>query len=300
MLPVPWMELRHLRYFVAVADELNFRKAAEELSITRPALSKQIKDLEIELGVRLLERDTVSVSLTKAGEIFLHDARDLLKRSARAIERAKEAEIGRLGKLRIGSIGVIATDFLPSALQVFHQRYPGVEVAFVELQPAEQLDALDSGIIDVAFAFGPDPVSQSADKDLLCVINSRFGVAVSRHHPWANREEIPIGEIHEETMLCLGSGPRSHRDQVLRFCTEEGHVPQRSRTIDGFDALVTLVAANQGISMMPVVLDLKSQGIVILPIRSKAPFEFRMWAVWKLDSPPQVVRHFVQLLEERI
>jgi DNA-binding transcriptional LysR family regulator len=294
------MELRHLRYFVAVADELNFRKAAETLSITRPALSKQIKDLENEIGVRLLERDTVSVSLTKSGEIFLHDARDLLKRAVKAVERASEAETGRLGKLRIGSIGVIATDFLPSALQVFHQRYPGVEVTFVELQPAEQLDALDSGAIDVAFAFGSDPVAQSADKDLLRVINSRFGVAVSRHHPWADRGEIPIGDIKDETMLWLGNGPRSHRDQVLRFCQAEGHVPQRSRTIDGFDALVTLVAAEQGISMMPVVLDLTSQGIVILPIRSKNPFEFLMWAVWKLDSPPQVVRHFVQLLEERI
>ncbi len=294
------MELRHLRYFVAVANELNFRKAAETLSITRPALSKQIKDLESEIGVRLLERDTVSVSLTKAGEIFLNDARDLLKRAAKAIERATEAETGHLGKLRIGSIGVIATAFLPAALQVFHKRYPGVELTFVELQPAEQLDALDSGAIDVGFAFGADPVGQSDDKDLLCVINSRFGVAVSRHHPWATRDEIVVEEIKNETMLWLGNGPRSHGDEILRFCQAEGHVPQRSRNIDGFDSIVTLVAADQGITMMPLVLDLTSQGIVILPIRSKSIFEFRMWAVWKLDSPPQVVRHFVQLLEERI
>ena len=300
MLPVPRMELRHLRYFVAVADELNFRKAAETLSITRPALSKQIKDLESEIGVRLLERDTVSVSLTKAGEIFLNDARDILKRAAKAVERATEAETGRLGKLRISSIGVIATEFLPATLQIFHKRYPGVEVEFVELQPDEQLDAIDSGRIDVGFAFGSDPVAQSDEKDLLCVINSHFGVAVSRHHPWASRNEIPTEDLKNETMLWLGNGPRSHRDEVLRFCQSEGHVPQRSRIIDGFDALVTLVAADQGISMMPVVLDLTSQGIVILPIRSKSVFEFRRWAVWKLDSPPQVVRHFVQLLEERI
>ena len=293
------MELRHLRYFVAVAEELNFRKAAELLSISRPALSKQIKDLENEIGVRLLERDTVSVSLTKAGEVFQNDARALLAHAAKAIERAKDAEAGRAGKLRIGSVGVIATDFLPATLQVFHKRYPGVEVGFVEMQPQEQLEALDTGAIDVGFAYGSDPVGQS-DKDLLCVISSQFGMAVSRHHPWAQLESIDLSGIKSETMLCLGNGPRSHREEVHHFCATEGYAPPKVRTIDGFDSLLTLVAADQGITMLPKVLDLSSQGIVILPMVSKAIFEFKMWAVWQRDSPSQVVRHFIKLLQERI
>lgn len=294
------MELRHLRYFVAVAEELNFRKAAETLSISRPALSKQIKDLENEIGVVLLDRDTVHVSLTKAGEVFQHDARRLLSLAEKAVVRASEAQAGMIGRLRIGSIGVIAVDFLPAALQVFHKRYPGVEVDFVEMQPEDQLEAIDSGEIDVGFAFGSDPVSGAEDKDLLCVINSRFGIALSRHHPLANRTELDVSDLSPQTMLCLGNGTRSHREEIVRFCSEEGHTPSRFRTVDGFDALVTLVSADQGITMMPVVLDLSTQGIVIVPVKSKSVFEFRMWAVWKLDSPPQVVRNFVDLLQERI
>lgn len=293
------MELRHLRYFVAVGDLLNFRKAAESLSISRPALSKQIKDLETEIGVRLLERDTVSVSLTKAGEVFLDDARELLERSQKAIDRATQAQAGRLGKLRIASVGVIATDFLPSTLQNFHKRFPDADVAFVEMQPQEQLDALDRGTIDVGFAYGSDPVTQ-ADKELLRVIRSQFGIALSRHHPLASQEGISLADIKHETLLCFGNGPRTHREEVQRFISEQGYPIPKIRSLDGFDGLVTLVAANQGISMFPHVLDLTSQGIVNRPILANSPFEFQMWAVWNRDSQSQLVRHFIDLLKKSV
>lgn len=288
-----------MRYFVAVADELNFRKAAETLSITRPALSKQIKDLESEIGVKLLDRDTVSVSLTKAGEVFREDALELLGRANRAIERANDAQRGRLGKLRIASIGIIATEFLPATVQVFHKRYPDVEVAFVEMLPVEQIDALHGGAVDVGFAFGPEARTQS-DQERLCVINSRYGIAVSRHHPWAKRESIELREIQHEPILCFSHGPRSHREEIFRFCSDEGFIPSKVRSVEGFDSLVTLVAADQGISLFPKVLDLAPQGVVILPIKSKAVCEFKMWAVWQRDSTSTLVKNFIQLLSERI
>lgn len=293
------MELRHLRYFVAVGDLLNFRKAAESLSISRPALSKQIKDLETEIGVRLLDRDTVSVSLTKAGEVFLDDSRDLLERSQRAIDRATQAQAGRLGKLRIASVGVIATDFLPSTLQMFHKQFPEVDVAFVEMQPIEQLDALDQGTIDVAFAYGEDPVPK-ADKNLLKVISSHFGISMSRHHRLANQDSISLADIKNETMLCFGNGPRSHREEVQRFITHAGFSLPKIRSFDGFDPLVTLVSAGQGITMLPLVLDLTSQGIVNRPIDSESPFAFKMWAVWQRDTPSLLVQHFIELLKQRV
>lgn len=133
------MELRHLRYFVAVADELNFRKAAERLNVTRPALSKQIKDLEEETGLHLLERDTVSVALTDAGSVFLAEARAILSDVENAVALAREAQDGRRGELRIGSAGQIAASFLPEALRAFRSTFPDVEVVFVEMTPPEQL-----------------------------------------------------------------------------------------------------------------------------------------------------------------
>lgn len=295
------MELRHLRYFVAVAEELSFRKAAQRLHISRPALSKQVKDLEDEIAVKLLDRDTVNVSLTKAGEIFLEDSQKLLFQAEQAIERATQAQSGHRGKLRIGSVGIIATDFLPKTLKIFHQKYPGVEVAFVEMLPAEQLDALASGKIDIGFAYGK-AVANMASLRSLCVIHSIYGIAVSRQHPLAKRKQITLREVRGETLLCLGGdGRSSHRESIYQIYSAEGTRPSKTRQIEGFDSMVTLIAADQGISLLPLVLDLATQDIVIIPIAATAAdLDFHMWAVWQRHLPSHHIKHFVQLLEERV
>lgn len=295
------MELRHLRYFVAVGEELNFRKAAARLHISRPALSKQIKDLESEIAVRLLDRDTVSVALTQAGEIFLDDARKILTHAQNAVVRAHEAQSGHRGRLRIGSVGIIATDFLPKTLKIFHQKFPGVEVGFVEMLPAEQLDALANGRIDIGFAYGKDVESMISLRSL-CVIRSTFGVALSRQHPLAGRTSVAITEVAGETLLCLGGeGRSSHREALITIYQQDGSRPGKVRQVDGFDTLVTLIAADQGVSLLPRVLDLGKQDIVIVPIAvTAADLDFHMWAVWKRDLPSHHIKHFIQLLEERV
>ncbi len=295
------MELRHLRYFVAVAEELSFRKAAQRLHVSRPALSRQIKDLEEEIAVKLLERDTVSVSLTKAGEIFLEDSQKLLAQAELAVERANEAQSGHRGKLRIGSVGIIATDFLPKTLRIFNQKYPGVEVSFVEMLPVEQLDALAKGRIDIGFAYGK-AVENMPSLRSLCVIHSIYGLAVSRQHPLARRKKITLKEVRAETLLCLGGDGRStHRDTICGFYADEAVKPAKVRRVDGFDSLVTLIAADQGISLLPLVLDLANQGVVIIPIEATtADLDFHMWAVWQRHMPSRHIKHFVQLLEERL
>lgn len=294
------MELRHLRYFVAVAEDLNFRKAAGRLHISRPALSKQIKDLEDEMSVRLLERDTVSVSLTKAGEIFLTDAREVLSQADEAVSRARDAQAGNLGSLRIGSVGVIATDFLPGTLKLFHQNHPEVEVSFVEMLPPEQLDALTAGKIDIAFAYGQN-AGNLPGLESLCVIQSTFGVAVSKLNSCKGCTRVPLQKVMGKTLLCLGQEKHSvHREDTLRFFASEGLKPSKIRQVEGFDSLITLVAADQGVALLPLVLDLESQGVTIVPLESDhTDFEFRMWAVWQANSPSLLVRQFVQLLEQR-
>lgn len=294
------MELRHLRYFVAVAEDLNFRKAAERLHISRPALSKQIKDLEEEISVKLLERNTVSVSLTKAGEVFLADAREVLDLAEQAVGRAGHAQAGNLGSLRIGSVGVISTDFLPGALKRFHQAHPDVEVTFVEMLPTEQLGALATGLIDIAFAYGQN-AGNIPGQESLCVIQSTFGVAVSKLNQCKGCTQVPLEKVIGKTLLCLGKESRSvHREDILRIFASEGLKPTKIRQVEGFDSLVTLVAADQGVTLLPLVLDLESQGVTIVPLESRQTnFEFRMWAVWQANNPSLLVRQFIQLLEER-
>lgn len=292
------MELRHLRYFVAVAEELSFRKAAQRLNISRPALSKQIKDLESEIAVKLLDRDTVNVSLTQAGEVFLEDSQKLLLHAGHAIERAQQAQSGHRGRLRIGSVGIIATDFLPKALKIFHQKYPGVEVAFVEMLPAEQLAALAAGKIDIGFAYGNE-VANNASLRSVCVIHSVYGVAMSRQHPLAARKEITLEEVRQEPLLCLGRS--GHGETICQFYAAAGIKPAKVRQVDGFDSLVTLIAADQGVSLFPHVLDLANQDIVIIPITAGGSnLDFHMWAVWQRHMPSRHIKHFVQLLEERV
>lgn len=289
-----------MRYFVAVAEELNFRKAAERLNVSRPALSKQVKELEEEMRVRLLERDTVSVSLTKAGEVFLEDARRVLDLAERAVIRAVEAGEGSRGRLRIGSVGVIARDFLPGTLKRFREELPGVEVEFVEMLPAEQIAELERGRIDIGFAYGTD-VENRPHLESLKVIHSTFGVGLSRTHRLARRKRVSLEDIAEETMLCLGHGKRSvHREEVLKFCCAQQAEFAKVRSVDGFDSLVTLLAADQGVSLLPIVLNLENQGVTILPLaKTSEPFEFEMWAVWRGGGSSGPVARFVGMLEER-
>lgn len=294
------MELRHLRYFAAVSDELNFRRAAKRLNISPPALSKQIRDLEEELAVKLLDRDTKSVRLTKAGEVFREDALIILEKSEQAAIRAREAYSGHRGELRIGSAGIISSDFLPRTLKTFRSRYPQVKVTFADIVPAEQLAALASGIIDIAFAYG-DEGSEIGTLNRLCVIHSRYGLAVSAHHPFAARSSISLNEISPEGFLCVGNGGRSsHSIAISRIFAQEGMAGPRQRFINGFDSLITLLAADQGLSFLPKVLDLQKQNITIIPIEAEnAVLDFRMWAVWNGDYGTRHIQHFVELLEEK-
>lgn len=297
----PRMELRHLRYFVAVAEELSFRKAAQRLGISRPALSKQVKDLEEEISVKLLDRDTVSVSLTTAGELFLKDSRKLLVRTERAIERAKQAQSGNRSKLRIGSLGIITPELLPKMLQLFNQMYPGVEVSFFEMLPAEQLDALAKSRIDIGFAHGKQVLNITSLRSL-CVVHSYFGVAVSSRHALADKERVTLKETRGETLLCLGGDELSgHRETICQIYPEEELRPSKIQQVENFESMVKLIAANQGITLLPHVLDLTDQGVVIIPIvGTKVDLDFHMWAVWQRHLPSSHIKHFVELLEMRM
>src|SRR5215471_3790909 len=149
------MELRHLRYFVAVAEELHFGRAAARVHIAQPALSRQIRSLEDEMKLRLFERDRRRVSLTAAGVVFLDEVKGLMEQLERAVESARRAARGERGTLRIAYVPAVAYAGLPEIVRAFRQRVPDVEVRLQETHPARQIEALLAGRIDVGFARGP-------------------------------------------------------------------------------------------------------------------------------------------------
>jgi DNA-binding transcriptional LysR family regulator len=296
------MELRHLRYFVVVAEELNFRRAAERLNISRPALSKQIRDLEEEIGVTLMERNTVRVALTEAGKTYLVDARAILSHVERAQILAREVQSGRRGHLLIASVGPIAAGFMPEAVKSFGEEFPDVDVGFVEMSPPEQLDALANGLIHIGFAYGKKAMLPRGLKSMR-ILQSKFAVAMYHGHPLADRTNVTLGDISRETLLCLGRESDSKHCRDIRvFFAAEGVTHGPARYIQGFDSLLTMIAANQGVALMPRIIDLnRVQGIVLKPlVTTRAEIDFSMWAVWKSEEASPLVGKFLQRLRERL
>jgi DNA-binding transcriptional LysR family regulator len=154
------VELRHLKYFIAVAEELNFTRAAEKLHLAQPSLTRQIHDLEEELGVRLFDRTKYRVSLTKEGKAFLADAERLIALSVESVKTVQRLSRGESGQLNLGYLFKLAFDLLPSSLTRFYERCPEVSVNLFDMSPAEQLRALESRKIDLGFiGLRPPPMN---------------------------------------------------------------------------------------------------------------------------------------------
>ena len=293
------MELRHLRYFVVVAEELNFRRAAEKLHVTRPALSKQIKDLEDELGVRLLERNTVRASLTDAGRVYLASAREILEKAQLAATEAREAAAGRCGSLTIGSAGALAPIILPNALKGFHETYPDVEVIMEESPIPEQMAALAAGRLQIAFSFEENGINNPQFKSV-SVLQSPLGIAVGHGHRLARAPYISLEELKGENMVCIGTECESeHADHVRRLLAGTGIKPKRFRYCQGFDSVVAIIASGHGISLMLKAIETyRAQEMKIIPLQTaKAEQEFHLWAVWRRDESSQLVHNFIKTLK---
>lgn len=197
------MELRHLRYFVAVAEELNFRRAATRLHVAQPSLGRQVRDLEEELGEPLLERDRRRVALTTAGRVFLDKARELLVGAETAIHATREAGRQARGALRIGNVGMLAAPFLPGSLAAFRQRFPCVDVEIFEMTMDEQVDALLAGTIQVGFVVRVPGAPLVSGLQVRTVLSCAVAVALPTRHPRAAARTLPLKSLAAERFLDL-------------------------------------------------------------------------------------------------
>ncbi|MQA87121.1 MAG: LysR family transcriptional regulator [Streptosporangiales bacterium] len=284
------VELRHLRYFVAVADELHFGRAAERLHIVQPALSKQISALEKDLGVQLFERTKRRVCLTEAGAIFLEEAREVLAQAGLAAERARSAARGQRGVLTIGFITPALISVLPPALRAYRQRYPDVRLVLRESpnRPAVQ------GVLDNQFhlAFIRLPIE---DTSLCCetVLEEPVVLAVPDDHELAEMEEIPLAALADEPFVMI---PRSQEpvlyDYNVAMCLDAGFSPRIVHEANTTLVAVGLVAGGIGIAFVPAsTQQIVRPGLVYRRIRQPTPL-FRLGVVWQPDPSP-VVKAFL-------
>lgn len=290
------MELRHLRYFVAVAEEGSFRQAAEErIFVSQPALSRQIQRLEDELDARLFERTGRGVNLTRAGETLLEEARRMLRGAERAEEHVRLAAEGKSGRLRVGFVGTAAFAVLKPVFRRWQREAPGVELLLSERPSARQVEALGAGDIDVGFVRTPMP---GEGLSFQTALREPFVAALPASHALAGQDEIKADALANEDFILfprrLGAGLF---DQVTGICRAAGFSPRVAQEAVLMQTIVSLVAAGLGVSILPASTGkLGLEGVRYAQLAG-TDAETEIAAVWRSGDENPALRRFLRVAE---
>lgn len=266
------MEIRVLKSFIAVAELKNFSAAARELNTVQPAISRQIADLEDELGVRLFIRNTREVSITAAGESLLRDARDIVAREEAAKDQAGRAARGETGKLRIGYLGGACLSFLPALVRSYRRAFPDVHVSLHEMTVQQQLDAFENEEIDVGFS-RPLPANARNGFAAEVIYTDSLMAVLPDVHALAQSQEIRLKELAHDTFILFSRTEASGLfDQVISACGREKFTPSVASQPNSMQTVLTEVAAGLGVSIAPgCIRQLNTNGCTFLPIRKQKP-----------------------------
>lgn len=291
------MELRQLRYFVAVAEDSNFSRAATRLYISQPALSRQIKNLEDELGSTLFLRQADGLKLTEAGYFFLEQAKEILKQSQTTIEilqsRYKQVE----QPLRIGYIPSTLKSILGDALNRFGPVYPQIPLRLKEMCPTEQVKALREGTIDIAF-IGNAPSELEAEFEVQCVKCVPVNAVLQETHQFADRASIQLNELSKDKFVGVSEETFPKRNEYIRdVCRRAGFTPDISISADTLGSMLALVAAGQGVALIPSeAASLPHTQVVFVPL--SPPCFARSTAMWRKEPLNPSLKHFLKVLLE--
>jgi DNA-binding transcriptional LysR family regulator len=260
------MELRHLRHFVAVAEELHFGRAARRLRMAQPPLSQSIQRLEESLGARLLDRSSRQVHLTPAGAALLAEARGILERSEAAELAVKRAASETSTSVRVGFVPMTSTPALPQALREFHRRWPRVEVGLREQATAAQLQNLRRGDLDLALIVGGHDVAGVIVEPIGCfgpvaVVPKRWALARKRSVRLAELRDMPL-------VLFLQQSKPAYFAELASACRRAGFVPRIAQRVGQPYTMLSLVAQEMGIGFVPAAArHLAVDGVAFVPVR---------------------------------
>ena len=292
------MELRHLRYFVAVAEELHFGRAAARLFIAQPPLSQQVQQLERELGVTLFQRTSRRVQLTAAGEVFLTGARQTLAGLDAAVQSTQRAARGETGWLGIGFAASATYDLLPAVLHDFRARFPDVALSLMELNAVEQSAALRDRSIHVGFA---RPHTEDAEIVVEAVLREPFLVALPAAHMLAGHEMLSLDMLAGEPFVSFPEKPLPSYAQVVRaVCEGAGFAPRVVQEVREMQTAISLVAAGLGVALLPAsVQHLRRDGVVYRPLPESAPRTGLAVVTRKEDASP-ALQNFLGIVREQV
>ena len=291
------MELRHLRYFVGVAEELNFTRAARKMRVAQPALSRQIRQLEEEVGVNLFERNHRAVTLTSAGKALLQEARALLAQSHRAIEIAQNTGRMEAGHLDVGYVWGLFHSLAPRCVGAFRTRLPDVTVNLLDMTATAQAEALARGELDVGFigfAYEADTARLSKRRIGSC----EFMAALPKKHPAARKTKVPLSALARDMFIAISDTTYPGAARCIREgCERAGFRPRILQSADRGHTMLGLVAANCGIALVPRPLQaLPHEGIVFRELQD--PPSEALYVAWNKSKRSGVRDTFIQTLSQ--
>jgi DNA-binding transcriptional LysR family regulator len=291
------MELRHLRYFIAVAEELHFGRAAKRLHMAQPPLSQQIRALELELGVTLLARTQRSVRLTEPGRLFLAEARRTVAQAEHAMMVARRAGRGEGGRLRVGFLSTAMYGRLPAIIRAFTAEHPHVVLELHELTTLAQGDALQAGTVDAAFLRLDDAglaAHRAKGLALEAAWREPYVVAVPAGHPLAAAASIRAGDLRDAGFVLFprSASPPVH-DHITQLCRQAGFEPRIVQEAAVMPTLLAYVAAGIGVTIAPASLaGLALEGVAFRPL-AEPGFDTQMAIVWRPEDGSPVLAAFV-------
>ncbi|SNT36346.1 transcriptional regulator, LysR family [Granulicella rosea] len=293
------MELRHLRYFVAVAENKGFGVAARLLSVSQSAISEQVRDLEDEVGTALFDRSNRRIGLTAEGEQFLEDARGILRLADQAVENIQRSLRGEVGTLTIGFFTGGTGSFFPQLIKEFRRRFKGVRVQLMEMPPGLQHRALQNGALDIGFT----RAVQSVDARVLSSEHFQteaIYAVLPIDHPLAKRRSILLRDLAQEQFV-LNDRKYSPAvaDKIFALCAQAGFSPQLGASATNAPGAIALVQAGEGIAILPGGSRLlNNKDVVFVPLADKGA-TVELVIAWSSQHETPVIRSFLELARKK-
>lgn len=292
------MELRHLRYFITVAQELNFTRAAERLHIAQPPLSQQIQALETELGLQLFDRKKRPLELTVAGQVFLEEACLVIAQVERAIALTQRANRGEIGRLTLGVNSAIANSLLPDILRTFRDRFPDVKLVLRELTSFQQIQDLGDRRIDVGFDSLPNPYKNEAELTFMPILEEPLVIALPENHPLAAQSKIPLEALADEPFILPSPELVPFYTEIFDLCQQAGFSPKVVQEATWTIAVLSLVAGGVGVAILRAnVQNLQRTGVVYRPILGQN-LTRQLAVVWRRDDSSVILREFLKVIQD--
>lgn len=289
------MEFRHLRYFMALADEGNFGRAARRAHISQPPLTRQIRQLEEEFGTRLFERTPKGVELTEAGRLFREEAMKILALAQLAAEKTRMAARGELGRLDVGIFGSAVLNVIPRLILEFRRRYPAVEVHLHNMTRPEQIEALQEGRLTVGFVrVFPDAPAMAVET----VLKERLMVAINRDNDLSRHREIALRAFVDQPLILFPSSPRpSLGDHIVALCNREGFTPRVVQEVEDVVTSIALVSSGFGICVVPeCATSLRLPRVVYRPLKGSEQIELA--CAFRPDDRSPILQAFLEVVRQ--